>query len=198
MSQCDWLALLDRLRGIPYRVGLVTRDSPIHHVAFQRGLSNSEVNSIQDEFGFHFPPDLRAFLQVALPHGAGFPDWRTGDRESLRARIDAPEDDLLFAVGHGELWLDEWGPRPSPTAEAIARAREILHTVPRLIPVFAHRMIPDDPNESGNPVFSVHQTDIIHYGFDLTNYLEAEFHLEPSGTRVQTPREIRFWSLLVS
>jgi hypothetical protein len=38
-------------------------------------------------------------------------------------------------------------------------------------------MIPDDPHLEGNPVFSVHQADIIYYGHDLEDYLRHEFGL---------------------
>lgn len=58
-------------------------------------------------------------------------------------------------------------------------------------------MIPDEPNEPGNPVYSVHQTDIIYYGSDLTDYFECEFGLEKSRSP-PTPRSIRFWDLVVS
>ena len=70
---------------------------------------------------------------------------------------------------------------------------EWVAAAPRLIPIYGHRMMPDEPQEPGNPVFSVHQTDIIHYGFDLADYLRHEFGLpgrEPWPERV---RPIRFW-----
>ena len=36
-------------------------------VVFEPGLSNVEVEIVENSFGFKFPPDLRAFLQSALP-----------------------------------------------------------------------------------------------------------------------------------
>jgi hypothetical protein len=59
-------------------------------------------------------------------------------------------------------------------------------------------MIPDEPSRPGNPVFSVHQTDIIHYGADLRDYLEREFLADKEqGFRpVSSPiRSIRFWDI---
>jgi hypothetical protein len=53
------------------------------------------------------------------------------------------------------------------------RNRDLARTIneeAKLIPIFVHRMMPDDPHLAGNPVFSVHQTDIIHYGFALADY----------------------------
>jgi len=43
-------------------------------------------------------------------------------------------------------------------------------------------MMPAEPHQTENPVFSIHQADIICYGFDLADYLRREFNLE--GRRV--------------
>ena len=52
-------------------------------VAFDTGLTDTEVEAAESRFGIRFPPDLRAFLQTALPRGESFPDWRTGDEAAL-------------------------------------------------------------------------------------------------------------------
>jgi hypothetical protein len=44
-------------------------------------------------------------------------------------------------------------------------------------------------------VFSVHQTDIIHYGFDLADYLRHEFGLPGRAPWPERVRPIRFWDL---
>jgi hypothetical protein len=64
----------------------------------------------------------------------------------------------------------------------------------------AHRYIPEEPHERGNPVLSVYQSDIIYYGADLDDYFrrELDFALDPQGARPLTPkRRIRFWSDLI-
>ena len=76
-------------------------------------------------------------------------------------------------------------------------AKRKIAEVPKLIPIFGHRYIPSEPNASGNPVFSVYQTDIIHYGADLVSYLEAEFLGGALPQKIATLRPIRFWSRLV-
>jgi hypothetical protein len=43
-------------------------------------------------------------------------------------------------------------------------------------------MMPAEPHLPGNPVFSVHQTDIIVYGLDLYEYLHNEFGLQREKT----------------
>ena len=105
----------------------------------------------------------------------GFPDWRNGTRHELQQWLDTPRDGILFDVQHSGFWLPEWGDRPTEFDDAAAVVRRLLKDAPRLIPVCQHRMIPDRPHLEGNPVFSVHQTDIIYYGCDLRDYFLHEF-----------------------
>jgi hypothetical protein len=166
-------------------------------IAFEPGLTDAEVTAAEARFGFRFPPDLRALLQAALPRGASFPDWRSGDEAELRDWLDRPRQGVVFDVEYNGFWLDEWGPRPEALMEAKRVAEQLVAAAPRLIPVYSHRMMPDEPQLPDNPVFSVHQTDIIVYGRDLRDYLAHEFLMTgheqeewavPSGTR-----SIRFW-----
>jgi hypothetical protein len=92
---------------------------------------------------------------------------------------------------------EEWGTCPTEMERAKAGARTKVAEAPRLIPIFSHRYMPSEPNTSGNPVFSVYQTDIIHYGADLVSYLEAEFLGGALPQEIATVRPIRFWSRLV-
>jgi hypothetical protein len=57
---------------------------------------------------------------------------------------------------------------------------------------------PREPNEAGNPIFSVHQTDIIYYGNDLVDYFHDEFHVPLPDWAVRGPRSIRFWEEALS
>ena len=181
-----WRDVVAWLRGVEYQFGLVTPDSPTHRVACEPGLTDAEVADVERRFGFRFPPDLRAFLQAALPHGPEFPDWRGGDEATLRDWLDEPRRGVLFDVEHNGFWLAEWGPRPAATGEAAA---------PRLIPIFGHRMMPDEPHRAGNPVFSVHQTDIIPYGSDLADYLRHKFDPDNHEIWPGPYRPIRFWDV---
>jgi len=189
----NWYEVIERLRGAEYRVGLVTASSPTYRVEFAPGLTDAEFKNVQRSFGFRFPPDLRALLREALPIGPQFPDWRCGDVAVLREWLDLPLEGLLFDVEHNGFWLDEWGARPQTTHAARDRITALVASAPPLIPVFAHRMMPDEPHAPGNPVFSVHQTDIIHSGVDLADYLHHEFGLPGRQPRSSEPRPIRFW-----
>jgi hypothetical protein len=133
-----------------------------NRVEFEAGLTDAEILAAEARHGFRFPPDLQAFLQAGLPRGSDFPDWRDGDEAVLRGWLDLPLRGILFDIEHNGFWLDEWGPRPALLAEAQRVASELVAAAPRLIPVYSHRMMPSEPHLPGNPVFSVHQTDIIY------------------------------------
>jgi hypothetical protein len=170
-----------------------------HGIQFDDGLSTEEIREIENEFSFSFPQDLAEFLNVALPVSDRFPDWRNGSRDDLRTWLDLPCAGILFDVENNDFWLPEWGDRPKNIEQTKQVLRGLIGHAPTLIPIYAHRMIPDRPIQSGNPVFSVHQTDIIYYGCDLRDYFVHEFF---SGSEMgvwpiatETIRKIEFWDL---
>lgn len=171
------------------------------------GLSDSEVAGVETRFGFHFPPDLRSFLQQVLPVSGDWVDWRNGSTEGIRQRLAWPLDGMIFDIEHDAFWLELWGRKPDALADAIEVARREVARAPTLIPILSHRYMPDDPPLGGNPVFSVYQTDIIYYGYDLTSYFENEFSEGANGWHVsgeyrpdafwQQPQPIRFWDEII-
>ncbi|WP_440952204.1 hypothetical protein [Methanococcoides sp. FTZ1] len=102
---------------------------------------------------------------------------------------------MIFDIEHNNFWYEDWGTKPTNLLEAIELCRKEMEKVPKLIPIYSHRYISSEPEEKGNPVFSVYQTDIIYYGEDLLSYLMIEFnmkrHKEIDHTKI---RNIRFWS----
>ena len=175
---------------------------------FDEGMLDTEIVGAEEKYGVCFPPDLCEFLQIALPLShpdpGRFPNWRlaiAGDGECHQKIIDSlewPADGICFDIEHNGFWMEEeWGTRPSAVDQAKNVARLKVAEAPKLIPVCSHRYIPSEPNTHGNPVFSVYQTDIIHYGADLVSYLEAEFLGGALPQDIATVRPIRFWSRLV-
>jgi hypothetical protein len=165
-------------------------------VKFATGLTAEEIAAAEAEHGFRFPSDIRAFLENALPVGERFPDWRSPSTEFIRDRLAWPADSICFDVEHNAFWLPAWGLVPGSLAEAHARVRQAVRAAPFLIPIFGHRYLPALPCDSGNPVFSVYQTDIIYYGLDFPSYLFAEFGVPNPFPVPEFPREIEFWSEL--
>lgn len=155
------------------------------------GYSQSELDAAQERFGLRFPPDLAALLRDRRVPGG--PDW-TGDEESIRRMLAWPLEGLLFDVEKNGLWWPEWGDRPSVEPERAEIVTAVVAAAPKLIPIYSHRYIPEDPNEPGNPVFSVSQSDIIVYGSDLQDYFEHEFSRPQRFWAVTDAKRIRFWS----
>ncbi|RZJ24316.1 MAG: SMI1/KNR4 family protein, partial [Brevundimonas sp.] len=120
------------------------------------GYTAAELERAQKLFSLTFPPDLVTLLRDRRPVGG--PDWN--DEADVRARLAWPHEGLLFDVEQNGLWWPEWGNRPD-RAEARANVlREVVGKAPRLIPIFGHRYLPATPHLAGNPVFSVHQSDV--------------------------------------
>ncbi|KAL0543069.1 hypothetical protein IC582_018156 [Cucumis melo] len=217
----------------PSRAGLLSfsslADNVITHlrntgVEVQNGLSIAEFARAEAEFGFVFPPDLRAVLSAGLPIGPGFPDWRSsGARQHLRATLDLPIAAISFQIAKNTFWSKSWGPRPLDPEKALRVARNALKRAPLLIPLFNHCYIPCNPSLAGNPIFSVDENRISFCGLDLSDFFEREFlfrssqsdahHLKKQrsiseksagsssnfsrrslDTGARTPRWVEFWS----
>jgi len=170
-------------------------------VLFDNGLSDTEVISIEAKFKVKFPPDLKLFLQTKLPVSDSFVNWRQGllDKETesnILERLALPLDGILWDIKHGE-WLAIWGDKPLIDEDRLSIAKICYATVPKIVPIYSHRYIPSEPDIVGNPVFSIHQTDIIYYGYDLATYFAHEFNfrLNESFDILDNPnRKIEFWS----
>ena len=163
-------------------------------VTFAKGLSDKEITEIENEFRFIFPPDLRQFLQTALPVSNNFIDWHS--IKDIKQRFTWPFEGILFDISNNHFWYKDWGKKPDSQAEQIQLAESFYGQYPPLIPIYSHRYLPATPYEAGNPVFSVYQTDIICYGNDLFSYFSNEFGIKYDNAVAQqpTPRYIEFWS----
>ena len=173
-------------------------------VRLETGLSERELSRAEEIYDFRFPPDLRALLGAALPSSLSedkdnsrFPNWRDVPNDYIQMRMEWGLDGVLFDVEMNDFWVESWNERPVDLGAALQIARREFAAVPKLIPVYGHRFLPCEPCKSGNPVFSVHQTDVIYYGSDLLEYFQNEFsdnyQLKGFGTTIH---RIPFWSFL--
>ncbi|MFD0599441.1 SMI1/KNR4 family protein [Catellatospora coxensis] len=181
--------------------------------AIDPGLTDAEFDEIEQEFGFRFADDHRAFLAAGLPvntrpeprepgvfyaHAEPWPDWRRADRDQLRTALNWPIEGVLFDVEHNGFWHESWDPRPRDTVEAVATAARMLAQVPAMVPVYGHRYLPAGRGLSGHPVLSMWQTDIIYYGMDLVDYIDSEFGRQGHGEEPWEPQAtVEFWRDLV-
>ena len=166
-------------------------------VRWTKGYNQAELDSAQHRFGLVFPPDLVALLREKRPV-EGY-DWT--DDAAIRRALDQPFNALLNSVERGALWWPEWRTRPSSAHAREQILRGAVSLAPKLIPLIGHRYLPEEPHESGNPVFSIFYTDAIYYGANLEDYFEREYAWQswswPSWPRPSQIKYIPFWSDLV-
>ena len=189
-------------------------------VIFEEGLSEAEIRAAEAYCDIVFPADLRKFLQTALPVKHGFEyftPWRRIDpsvasgEEDERDREGGPvlkqnlqeyyHEGFLYDVEFNDHWNESWPTKPESLDNAVSLAKGFLadeDRVPKLIPIYSHRCMASLPASAGagQPVLSIHQTDIIVYGNDLATYFANEFGFEPvrpivnsDGWRIPIP----FW-----
>ena len=171
-------------------------------VDFENGLTETEILQVENKFDILFPPDLQLFLSIELPISGKFVNWRLGlksqdEADKIFDRLNWPLKGMLFDLQSNEFWIKSWGDKPNTYEDKERIAKEKYLTFPKLIPIYSHRYIPSRPNEEGNPVFSVHQMDIIFYGYDLATYFANEFSFELTSEfkLLDKPnKEIEFWS----
>ncbi|MCM3631654.1 SMI1/KNR4 family protein [Paenibacillus glycanilyticus] len=170
-------------------------------VKFANGLTESEFEIIEQKYIVKFPPDLKQFLSIALPISDEFNNWRDmTDRnvQIIQERFNWCLEGMLFDIEHNNFWLKEWGNKPNDLESAKIICIEQFRRAPKLIPIYSHRYIPQIPQESGNPIFSVHQTDIIYYGENLKSYLMVEFDLKKyDEINFESIKRIPFWSDII-
>ncbi|XAR57792.1 hypothetical protein NMG60_11026057 [Bertholletia excelsa] len=178
--------------SLPARTSLLSftslADKVITHlkssgIQVRPGLSDPEFARAEAEFGFAFPPDLKAILSAGLPVGPGFPDWRASGsgRFHLRSSIDLPIAAISFHIARNALWSKSWGTRPADPEKALKIARNAIKRAPLLIPIFNHCYLPCNPCLAGNPIFFVDENRIFCCGFDLSDFFDRESSLFQSS-----------------
>lgn len=171
-------------------------------VEFTTGLKREEINEIEAFYNFKFPPDLKDFLMFALPISDGFVNWKNKSKKNIKSinnRLNWTLEGIIFDIEHNEFWMREWGNKPSSLEDAVRIATFHYSNAPKLIPIFSHRYIPSIPFEEGNPILSVHRTDIIYFGEDLFSYLLVEFDFkEHKDIDFDKMKTIRFWSDIIN
>ncbi|KAI8535140.1 hypothetical protein RHMOL_Rhmol10G0152500 [Rhododendron molle] len=149
-------------------------------IQIQPGLSDTEFARAEAEFGFAFPPDLRAVLSAGSPVGPGFPDWRSPSgpaRLHLRSSVDLPIAAVSFHVTRNTFWPKSFGSRPDNPEKALKIARSEIKRAPLLIPIFSHCYIPCNPSLAGNPIFYIDENIIFCCGVDLADFFDRQSSL---------------------
>lgn len=120
-------------------------------VTFEHGLTDDEIEQIEQKFHIQFPPDLKLFLQIGLPiddysvdyykencddlnfipSGYGFVNWRLtlySEKENkiIQERLDNVLTGILFDVEYNDFWWHEWGGKPNDLQECLNIAKKTL------------------------------------------------------------------------
>ncbi|WP_428682045.1 hypothetical protein [Reyranella sp.] len=159
------------------------------------GLSPTEIAAIEGQLGFRLPLDFAYLLENVLDPGAVLFPWANFRKQDYDKAIEWIQKGVEFDVGNG-LWLERWEARPATLHAAIRVAKRDFATWPKLLPLFGHRFLAAEPYRSGNPIFSIMQTDIVCYGANLAHYLVNEFVSSDQQRYVSShaTQKIEIWS----
>jgi hypothetical protein len=164
------------------------------------GYTQTELDDVQARWQLRFPPDLIAILRerrhVVPDARYNTHDWVADSPDRIRQLLNWPFESFLFDVQHG-YWWPEWGPMPADMREREEKFGAIFRSAPKLIPLSGHRLLPEDPCEAGNPVFSVYQMDVVHYGANLSHYIARELRAIEYGAAWPALKRIPFWTTAV-
>ena len=166
------------------------------------GLTIEELKEVEQKYGFRFPPDVRDFLQVGLPLGCGWHDWRRLGKVTVSDDTEDTEDTVSQIQ---KLHCIPWRARYSKDRqwdenESLAKAQDLASRVYPLIPLCQHRCIPSVPHECGLPILSMHGCyDNLCHSRNFWTWLEEAAHI-PAGVIPQSWKdktvpvyEVPFW-----
>ena len=168
-------------------------------ISYAEGLSETEFDEVERIYGFSFPIELRNMLSQVLPTEKGFYNWRdTTDVNVMRIRqvIEEPCNGVVDGISDIE-WNEEWGEEPDTQERKRIIIRNIMASVPQMIPVYSHRYVPAIEGDR-IPVISIRGLDMIYYGITLEDYLKREFQkLVAERINLESVKKIQFWSYFI-
>ncbi|TXG59996.1 hypothetical protein EZV62_014569 [Acer yangbiense] len=139
------------------------------------GLTDVEFADIESSFNFTFPPDLRSILQVGLPVGPSFPNWRSSSKQQLRILLNLPSLYLSKNISLNNFWSDSWGQKPqnmNMNDHVLSFVKQLLDKAPVLVPIYRNCYIPSTPNIAGNPVFYIDVEEVKVLSFDVAGFFK--------------------------
>lgn len=167
------------------------------------GLSEEEIDVIEEAYQITFSPEHRAFLnilhtidrkevieytdsfednaEVKFNHRPFFYNWQK-DAEEIREAMEWPYRTIFEDVtGPNKVWLKSWGSvRPKSDEDKEKIFSEWFKKTPKLLPITSHRSVVCDLESKQEPVLSIWGSDIIVYGWNMRHYLlnELKEHLD--------------------
>ena len=174
-------------------------------ISFTDGLTRSEIQQIENTFGFRFPKEIADFLAYAYPQGARFFPYKDCSAENVTAFQSFQKgirDAFLFDLENNGAALTAMLRKCTKgcydTASLRSAIIEQLDKSPRLIPFYGNRCFFDGMDHM--PIVSFSQPiDTILYGSDFKKYLENEFLLsKPTpGDLPERMKDTGIWYYIV-
>lgn len=181
---------------------------------WEKGLTEEEIMQCEQRWSISFPPDYKLFLRILhcvdrpgkgarysehnemIPYyKPSFPNWLS-QAEYTQEALRRPLDGLLFDIKNNNFWLESWGIKPPIFTLQEELIIDKISKAPKLIPLLGHRYLLSEPQDFGNPVLSIHQSDIIIYAPNLYVFLLWEFRdllgLQQNQPHSQTESNLRF------
>ncbi len=152
----------------------------------------SEDEHVEEEPGIlasAYVDEFEQYMVLEEFSGGGFHNWLT-DPPDTAIQPAALWEGLQFDIEYNNLWLADWGSKPTSIENCKERVRELAEAAPKLLRVIGHRYLLAEPAIPGNPVFSIVQSDIIVYGPNLHDFLFFEFAETLGLTRRNIEREV--------
>jgi hypothetical protein len=167
------------------------------HNAKWIGLTEDQIDSVENKYAVKFTPEHRAFLRVLHTTGrkekiqankvvdgkevtvieehSYFYNWLTDDA-LIEAYLEWPFQTILRDVlGEKKVWLNSWGKKPDSEKEKKAVFAKWYEDAPLLLPLRAHTFLVSDITLEKRPALSVWGADVIIAGWSLQAYLISEF-----------------------
>lgn len=164
------------------------------------GLSDDEIDTVEEKHGIKFTPEHREFLKILhtvdrkepieytepfeedaeeliryIPY---FYNWLQ-DEELIREQFNWPLTSIMQDVmGANKVWLKSWGEYTDDEQKATTIVTGWLDKAPKLLPLTSHRFLVSDTSLDYRPVLSVWGSDVVVYGWNLRSYLLNELREE--------------------
>lgn len=176
------------------------------------GMSDDEIDSVQEKFAITFMPEHREFLRVLhtidrkrrvyiddedpeseYTEYPFYVNW-LGDESEVKRAIEWPYTSMLKSIIDDSFWMrDKWGEFPETHQERKDKFRELFLKAPKILPIGDTKYQVSDFTLSEMPILSVRRTDIILYDTNFRNYLLKELAPELDIYHLEYNKEIGDW-----
>lgn len=171
-------------------------------VEFSEGLTEQSLSKIESQLQGGIPQDLRLLLSKAVPiYAPGdeskdiFPRWDCNIDDTIQNSQKFVKDLMAADIETEGYWNSLFGKQPIDKNLALKHALEYLDECPKLIPIYGHRYMIMNNNES--PILSYHgPMDTIIYASNIVDFLALDFGIEPI-VKIGNNKVKGFWATLL-